>query len=324
MKFFVTGGAGFIGSNFIDMLLSNGHEVTAYDNLSTGQIKFLANASKSKNFNFVKGDLLDEDNLTKSMINVDFVVHFAANADIRHGLESPKRDIEQNIIATFNLLESMRKLKIKKIIFASSAAVLGEPQIFPTPEDIPIPKQTSLYGASKMACENLLSAYCEGFNFEAYVYRFVSVLGKRYPHGHVFDFVRKIKEDASILEVLGDGTQRKSYMHIDDCIEAINLTAIVKKTAEKLKTKIEIYNLGNPDYISVEDSAKLIISKMGFDTKIKYTGGKQGWVGDNPFVFLDIKKIQKHGWKPNKTIIESLVDTVNWLKDNDWIFEKRR
>jgi UDP-glucose 4-epimerase len=320
---FITGGAGFIGSNIVDRLLSLGHRIVVYDNFSTGQINFLNNANKNKNLTIIKGDLLDQKLLDKSIADCNIVYHMAANADIRGGLVKPNYDIEQNTIATFNLLESMRKNSLKRIIFASSAAALGEPSEFPTPESCPTPVQTSLYGASKMACEGLISSYCEGYGFEGYVYRFVSLLGSRYPHGHVFDFVKQLKENPSKLRILGDGTQRKSYMHISDCIDAIFLTAEEKRTARNTKHNFDVYHLGFPSYISLMDSISFISDQMNLSPKLDFSGGDRGWVGDNPFVFLDIDKAQRQGWTPKYNIEYSIRETVDWLIKNDWIFESR-
>ena len=322
-KAFVTGGAGFIGSNIVDRLLSLGHSVVVYDNFSTGQVNFLENAKKNINLSIIKGDLLDQNLLDSSIEDCNIVYHMAANADIRGGLEKPYYDIEQNTIATFNLLESMRKNKVKRIIFASSAAALGESEIFPTPELSPIPIQTSLYGASKMACEGLISSYCEGYGFEGYVFRFVSLLGPRYPHGHVFDFVKQLKENPNKLRVLGDGSQRKSYMHISDCIDAIFITAEKKRTALNSKHNYEVYHLGFPNYIMLSDSIGFICDQMKLKPELEFSGGDRGWIGDNPFVFLDVSKAQEQGWKPKYSIEYSIRETVDWLNKNDWIFNTR-
>src|SRR5262249_54570563 len=161
---------------------------------------------------------LDENRLTEALAGSEFVFHLAANADVRFGTNHPRRDLEQNTIATFNVLEAMRANGIAKIAFSSTGSVYGEAKTIPTPEDAPCPVQTSLYGASKIAGEGLISAYCEGFGFQGWIFRFVSVLGPRYTHGHVFDFFRKLSADPTRLEVLGNGTQRKSYMHVNDCV----------------------------------------------------------------------------------------------------------
>src|SRR3954453_13021205 len=221
MRYFITGGAGFIGSNLADRLLADGHAVTAYDNLSTGQANFLSTAIKSPNFKLVEGDMLDEKKLGDSIRGHDFVFHLAANADVRFGTDHPRRDLEQNTIATHNILEAMRLAGIKRIAFSSTGSVYGEAQVFPTPENAPFPIQTSLYGASKLAGEGLIQAYATGFGFQAFIFRFVSILGERYSHGHVFDFHKQLVEHPGRIKVLGNGLQRKSYLYVGDCVDAI-------------------------------------------------------------------------------------------------------
>ena len=218
---FVTGAAGFIGSNLVDRLLAKGIRVVGWDNFSTGQDLFLQDALKNLNFKLVRGDNLDLDALTAAMEGCDTVFHLAANADVRFGLRHPKKDLEQNTIATFNVLEAMRANGTKTIAFASTGSVYGEATIIPTPEDHPFPVQTSLYAASKLAGEGLIHAYCEGYGFEGYVFRFVSILGERYTHGHVLDFYQQLLEHSDHLKVLGDGTQRKSYLYVQDCLDAM-------------------------------------------------------------------------------------------------------
>ena len=218
---FVTGAAGFIGSNLVDRLLNSGVEVTGWDNFSTGTNHFLASALGDPRFRLLKGDNLDSESLARAMKGCDFVFHLAANADVRFGLDHPSRDLQQNTIATFNVLEGMRANGIKRIAFSSTGSVYGEAEIIPTPEDAPFPIQTSLYAASKVAGESLIQAYCVGFGFEGYIFRFVSILGERYTHGHVFDFYKQLMIDPSRLKVLGDGTQRKSYLYVQDCVSAI-------------------------------------------------------------------------------------------------------
>src|SRR6267378_3618839 len=182
MNYFVTGGAGFIGSNLVDRLLSDGHGVVAYDNCSTGQPPFLAEAMKNDRFRLIKGDILDLPSLTSTIQGADVVFHLAANADVRFGPDHPRRDLDQNTIGTFNILEAMRVNNVRRIAFSSTGSIYGEPEVFPTPEDAPLPVQTSLYGASKLAAEGLIQAYCEGFGFQGYIFRFVSILGARYTH----------------------------------------------------------------------------------------------------------------------------------------------
>lgn len=317
MRFFITGCAGFIGSSLTDRLINNGYDVVGVDNLSTGQLPFIETALKSKKFNFYKGDLLDIDFLNKAIKNCDFVFHLAANADVRFGTDNPRRDLEQNTIATSNVLEAMRLNKVTKIAFSSTGSVYGDSNTIPTPEDAPFPIQTSLYAASKLACEGLVAAYCEGFDFKSWVFRFVSILGERYTHGHVFDFYKKLNNDPRLLYILGNGEQRKSYLYIQDCIDAM-IIAI-----EKSDDRVNIFNLGVDGYCQVNDSVAWICEELGLSPQLKYSGGTKGWIGDNSFIHLDTKKIQSLGWKPKISIEQGVIKTINFLKANEWIFESR-
>ena len=317
MKAFVSGGAGFIGSNLVDRLLDVGHEVTVYDNLSTGLLQFLEYARDFDRFRLVEGDLLDEDSLSEAIAGHEFVFHLAANADVRFGTEHPRRDLEQNTIVTNNVLEAMRKNGISKIAFASTGSVYGDATVIPTPENAPFPIQTSLYAASKMAGEGLIAAYCGGFGFQSWIFRFVSILGERYTHGHVFDFYRKLKQNPSRLEVLGNGKQRKSYLYIQDCIDAM-LFAL-----EKSNESVNVLNLGVDGYCEVNDSIGWICEELGVTPKLEYSGGDRGWIGDNPFIFLDTSKIRDLGWKPKLSIQDGVLKTIQYLKTNEWVFEER-
>ncbi len=321
-KFFITGAAGFIGSTLADRLLSEGHEVVGWDNFSTGQVEFLKSAMQNPHFRLVEGDNLDQAELTKAITGSDCVFHIAANADVRFGLNHPGKDLEQNTIATFNVLEAMRANGIKRIAFPSTGSVYGEAEIIPTPENAPFPIQTSLYAASKVACENMIEAYCEGFGFEGYIFRFVSILGERYTHGHVFDFYRQLLQHPDHLKVLGDGTQKKSYLYVGDCIEAI-LHVLQLETAKTAKHRVQIYNLGTPEYVQVSDSIRYICEHLGLKPKLDFTGGARGWVGDNPFIFLETKKVQATGWKPKLTIRDGIMRTLTWLQQNQWVLESR-
>jgi UDP-glucose 4-epimerase len=316
MAYFITGAAGFIGSQLTDRLLANGDTVVGYDNLSTGNIRFLDDASRHPNFRFVRGDLLDAAALTDAMRGATFVFHLAANADVRFGIEHPERDLQQNTIATFNLLEAMRANDVKRIGFSSTGSIYGEPEIFPTPEDAPFPLQTSLYGASKLGAEGLIQAYCEGYGFQGYIFRFVSILGERYSHGHVFDFFKKLSEDPTQLHVLGDGKQRKSYLYVHDCIDAMLLAIRL------LNNRIHVLNLGTDEASRVNDSIAWICERMGVNPKLTYAGGERGWIGDSPFILLDTRRIRALGWKPKLSIREGVIRTVDWLAANRWVFER--
>jgi UDP-glucose 4-epimerase len=322
-KAFVTGAAGFIGSNLVDRLLSQGVAVVGWDNMSTGQERFIAGASGSREFTLVRGDNLDLPLLTQSMAGCDIVFHLAANADVRFGTEHPRRDLEQNTIATQNVLEAMRAGGIRRIAFSSTGSVYGEAKVIPTPEDAPFPIQTSLYGASKVAGEGLIAAYGEGFGFEAYIFRFVSILGERYTHGHIFDFYKQLTEHPGWLKILGDGNQRKSYLYVQDCVDAI-LHVVAKGTAVGAPHRTQVYNLGTTEYVQVKDSVRHICGALGLQPELRFTGGERGWIGDNPFILLDTAKIRSTGWKPKLTIEQGIIRTLKWLEANRWVYESRR
>jgi len=317
-KAFVTGAAGFIGSNLVDRLLARGDEVVGWDNLSTGLAEFLAEARRSERFRFVEGDTLDRAGMTAAMTNCDTVFHMAANADVRFGTEHPQKDLEQNTIATFNVLEAMRAGGVKRIAFPSTGSVYGEHTTFPTPEDAAFPVQTSLYAASKLAGEAMIGAYCEGFGFRGWIFRFVSILGERYTHGHVFDFYKQLLANPAELAVLGDGTQRKSYLYVQDCIDAILLAM------HKAREKVNVLNLGHETYIDVKQSVGWITQALGFKPAIRYGGGARGWIGDNPFIFLDIARMRALGWRPKVSIEDAVVKTLRWLEANRFVLERRR
>ena len=319
MNIIVTGAAGFVGSSLVDRLLSFNHSVIGIDNFSTGFNEFLINARQHKNFRLLNINLLDFDSLLPIFINIDAVFHMAANADIRGGVANPKRDLEQNTLVTFNVLEAMRKSGTRRIIFSSTAAALGEPIVFPTPEDCAIPNQTSFYGASKMACEGLISSFCSSYGFEAYVFRFVSLLGPRYPHGHVFDFVKKLKLNPKKLEILGDGLQRKSFIHIDDCISAMLLIGNDMRPFNSKSGGYSVYHLGSSSFCTIKQSAAWICKELHLDPEFEFSGGERGWIGDSPFVFLDTTKVRALGWIPTISIEDSVKITARWLNENPWI-----
>jgi len=319
---FVTGAAGFIGSNLVDRLLAEGRTVVGWDNFSTGQREFLELALRHPEFRLIEGDCLDLSALVRAMAGCDFVFHLAANADVRFGLDHPHKDFQQNAVATFNVLEAMRDNGIKRIAFSSTGSVYGEAEIIPTPENHPFPIQTSLYAASKLAGEGFIHAYCEGYGFEGYIFRFVSILGERYTHGHVLDFYTQLLAHPGHLKVLGDGTQRKSYLYIGDCLEAM-LHVIARGTAKSAKHHVEFYNLGTEEYVAVNDSVKFICGALGLKPRLEYAGGNRGWVGDNPFIFLDTKKIRATGWKTTLTIEQSILRTLQWLQKNQWVLQRR-
>jgi UDP-glucose 4-epimerase len=291
--------------------------VVAFDNFSTGFESFLSSARQSANFSLVRGDVLDLPALTEAMRGCEFVFHLSANADVRFGTQQPGKDLEQNTQGTFNVLEAMRANEIWQIAFSSTGSIYGEANVIPTPEDAPFPVQTSLYGASKLAGEGLIQAYCTGFNFQSWIFRFVSILGERYTHGHVFDFYKALLADPRQLNVLGNGHQKKSYLYVQDCIDAM-FWAI-----ERGDDEVNIYNLGTDQYCEVNDSIGWITQELGLSPQLNYSGGERGWIGDSPFIFLDIAKIRSLGWRPKLTIKEAVEKTLRYLQTNQELLVRK-
>ncbi|MEO6771850.1 MAG: NAD-dependent epimerase/dehydratase family protein [Kofleriaceae bacterium] len=317
MRAFITGAAGFIGSSMADRLLQTGHEVVGYDNMSTGQERFLEVARPCASFELVQGDILDAAAVTAAMHGCDFVFHFAANADVRFGTDHPSRDLEQNTIGTFRVLDAMRVNGVHKIAFSSTGSVYGQAKVLPTPEDAPFPIQTSLYGAAKSAGEGLIAAFCEGFGFQSWMFRFVSILGERYSHGHVYDFYKQLLADPTRLHILGNGRQRKSYLYVQDCVTAM-LTAV-----DQARDKVNILNLGTDEYVEVNDSVAYLCEALGITPERTYSGGERGWIGDNPFILLDCSKMRSLGWAPTLSIRDGLAKTLAYLQANRWLLEAR-
>jgi UDP-glucose 4-epimerase len=315
----ITGGAGFIGSNLVDRLAARGVEVVVLDDFRTGRREFLAAALAGPGVRLVEGDVLDRAALDEATSGCDWVFHLQANADVRKGLEHPQRDLEQNTIATSNVLEAMRANDVKRIAFSSTGSVYGEPEVFPTPEDAPFPVQTSLYAASKLAGEGLIAAYATGYDFTGLIFRFVSILGERYTHGHVFDFYCALQRDPSRLRVLGDGRQEKSYLYVQDCADAI-FTAVERHGEEP---GAHIYNLGTDETIVVDDSVAIITEQLGLTPEIEHTGGRRGWTGDSPLIHLDTTRIRGLGWEPKQTIRDSVARTVRWLAENEYAWREQ-
>jgi UDP-glucose 4-epimerase len=316
MKFFVTGASGFIGSNLVERLLIDGHSVVGYDNMRTGREKFLDNAIKNENFKFIKGDIFDQQNLINSMSGCDVVAHLAANADVRGGVDDPVIDLELNTFATAKVLEAMRFNNVKKIIFSSTGSVYGNKNlILPTPEFAPM-MQSSFYGASKLACEGLIQAHCEAFGVVAWIYRFVSVLGPHYSHGHIYDVYKSLRKDPKNLNMLGDGTQRKSYMHVSDCIDGIEIGF------SKGKDQVNIFNLGVDATITVNESFDYICKWMKANPYILRQNKKIGWIGDNPMIHLNCERIANLGWEPKYSIRDGIKDTLEYLSNNEWVLKE--
>ena len=317
----ITGAAGFIGSHFCDFLLAKNHSIVGIDNFSTGQREFLSQANSHKAFRLVELDLFrNPAELINLFLEVrpQTVLHFAANADIRLGLEFPRRDLEQNTIVTLNVLEACRKAGTEKIAFTSTGSVYGEPDEFPTPENCRFPVQTSLYAASKLAGEALISAYAEGYGLKGYVFRIVSIAGPRYSHGHVFDFIKKILNNPNSIEIYGNGKQRKAYLHIEDCVRGF------WHAIETQHDKINIFNLGPDETINVDESLSLICDILGVKPKRRYAGGERGWIGDSPLIHLDATKLKKTGWEIRYTIRQAITQTARYLLENQWLLQNRK
>ena len=296
MRALVTGGAGFIGSHLVEALINKGHNVTLLDNLSSGHKRNLSGISDSHNLNFLAGDCRFTADVKEALKNVDAVFHLAANPEVRLELADPKRCYEQNIKATYVLLERIRKSNVETIVLASSSTVYGDASISPTPESYGPLKPISVYGASKLACEALVSSYCYSFKKKGIIIRPANIVGPRATHGVILDFIKKLKANPSELEILGDGTQTKSYLYINDCIDAII------KAFESTEDPVAIYNIGSEDQTNVAEIAKIITQEMGLkNVKLKFSGGVEGgrgWIGDVKNMLLDITQLKSLGWRP--------------------------
>jgi UDP-glucose 4-epimerase len=288
----VTGGAGFIGSHLVDRLIREGNKVIVLDNLSTGRREFIQQHFNDPNFKFHNVDLL-AGRFSKYFKDVEEVWHLAANPDVRAALKDTRIDVEQNFLATYNVLEAIKKMKVKRIIFTSSSTVYGEAKQVPTPEGYSPLTPISLYGATKLACEALISAYSHTFDMEAVIFRLANIVGSRSTHGVVWDFIDKLRRNPDELEILGDGNQKKSYLYIDDCIEAMLVS-----TEKCSQERINMYNVGSEDWITVKEIAEIVCEEMRLNPNFRFTGGKRGWEGDVPLMLLDVSKLKKLGWRP--------------------------
>ncbi len=311
-KITVTGGAGFIGSHVVDKLLAQGNEVAVIDNLSSGRMEFLEEHKGDKNFRFIKFDLLDREKLQKAIAGAEMIFHLAANPDVRLGAENTRIHLEQNIIATYNLLEAMRMNGQTEIVFTSTSTVYGEASIIPTPENYGPLVPISLYGASKLACEALITSYCSTFDMKSWLFRFANIVGQRGTHGIIVDFINKLRKNPHSLEILGDGEQRKSYLHVSECVDAI-LFAI-----DRSEEMVNIFNIGSNDTISATEIGEIIVEEMGLkEVEFRYTGGKRGWKGDVPSMMLSTDKIQALGWAPKYDSRKSIVSAVRSSLGNE-------
>jgi UDP-glucose 4-epimerase len=302
VKFFVTGGAGFIGSNLVKRLLDDDGEVVVYDNLSTGRKEFVDSRAT-----FIQGDLLDFGKLKESMSGCDMVWHLAANADIRVAERDTRFDIDQGIIATYNVVEAMMQSGIKKLAYSSSSVVYGEAKVMPTPEDYGPLVPISLYAASKLGSEGIICSYCGSFGLTAWIFRFANIIGKNGTHGILTDFLKKVRKNPEELEVLGDGSQRKSYMMVEDCVDAMIYVV------GNAKDSVNIFNLGGVDSINVSRITEVFLEKVSPNTKIRYTGGSRGWTGDVRKMGLSIEKLEARGWNPkgnSELAIRKAIDDI--------------
>jgi len=320
MKILVTGGAGFIGSHVVDRLMERGknHEVIVLDDLSSGNENFITPHRGKQDFQFHKIDILHED-ISPFFDGVEEVWHLAANPEVRVGAKDTRVHLEQNVIATYNVLEAMRANNVRRLIFTSTSTVYGDADKLPTPEEYPtIP--VSLYGASKLACEALIAAYCHTFDMHAGIYRFANVIGRRSSHGVIYDFINKIRSNPEELEILGDGNQTKSYIYVDDCIDAMEagLQANAEAGVEgypAAKNRVNIFNIGTDDMTTVKRIAEIVCEEMQVSPKpkFKFTGGKRGWKGDVPIMLLDASKLNALGWKQRYNSEEAVRKAVGDL-----------
>ncbi|RNI15802.1 SDR family NAD(P)-dependent oxidoreductase [Methanohalophilus sp. RSK] len=311
-KILVTGGAGFIGSHLVDSLMEQGNEVTVFDNLSSGNLEFIEKYMDKPNFSFIEADLLDPKEIERACGDIDLVYHVAANPDVRLGAENTKVHFDQNILTTYNLLEAMRKNNVENIVFTSTSTVYGEAKVIPTPEDYGPLVPISLYGASKLASEALITSYCHTFDMNCWLFRFANIIGSRSNHGIIFDFIRKLKDNPESLEILGDGKQSKSYLHVTQCVEAILF--VVKNAKGVDSENVNIFNIGSEDTISATEIGEAVVEEMGLaDVTFNYTGGPRGWKGDVPKMRLAVEKLKNLGWKPGIDSEESVSQTVREL-----------
>lgn len=313
-KVLVTGGAGFIGSHLVDRLIEEGYKVRVVDNLSAGSLSNVEEWVDTSNFEFVRGDLRDPSVASESVRGVEAVFHLAANPEVRIGSQKPEEVYENNVVTTYNLLEAMRRHGVKKLVFTSSSTVYGEAKKIPTPEDYSPLEPISIYGASKLACEALISGYSHTFKIKSLVLRLANVVGKRSSHGVIYDFILKLKNDPRTLEILGDGTQKKSYLHVSECIDAILHLYEAFTSEDKL---YDVYNVGSADWVNVREIAEIVTEETGLkNVEYVFTGGVEGgggWVGDVKYMLLDISKAKSKGWSPKLNSRESVKRSVKEL-----------
>jgi len=302
LRILITGGAGFIGSNLADALMES-NEVVVLDDLSSGRMENIAHHQRNDGFTFIQGSVLDNEALTRACEDVDIVFHLAANPEVRVGAEDTWVHIEQNVLATYRLLEHMRAAHIREIVFTSTSTVYGEADVIPTPESYGPLVPISTYGASKLSCEALICAYCHTFTMRSWIFRFANIVGQRSRHGVIHDFVEKLMQNPSTLEILGDGTQKKSYLYVKDCVDAI-LHAI-----ESSHESVNIFNIGSDDTTEVSRIAEIVVEEMGLkDVEFRYVDvlDGRGWIGDVRHMLLSCEKLRRLGWVSNHTSEESI------------------
>lgn len=313
MKVLVTGGAGFIGSHLVDHLMEEGYEVRVLDDLSAGSLENLKGWIDHERFEFMQGDLRRRDVCEKAVKGVDVIFHLAANPEVRIGAQSPELLYETNVLITYNLLEAIRKEDIKALAFTSSSTVYGEAKKIPTPEDYGPLEPISVYGGAKLAAEALIAGYAHTFDIKAVVFRLANIIGKRSNHGVIYDFINKLKANPHRLEILGDGTQKKSYLHVSDTVEA--MLYLFKEFLKEDKI-YDAYNIGSEDWITVTEIAEIVSREMGLNPEFYFTGGVnggRGWKGDVKIMLLNIEKAKAKGWKPKMNSKEAVEKTVREL-----------
>lgn len=309
MKAFVTGGAGFIGSHLVDRLLKEGNEVTVFDNMSSGKKEFIEHNFEKEKFEFIEADLIDSSKVEDAIKGHDTVFHIAANPDVRKGAEAPEI-AKKDIIATYTLLDAMRKKDVNKIVFSSSSTIYGETPAKPLSENYGPLLPISVYGAAKLASEGIISSFCHTFDMQGWIFRFANVVGERGTHGVIVDFIKKLRKNPKELEILGDGKQRKPYLYVTECVEGMLFGF------NNSKEQINIFNLGCKSATEVTRIGEMIVEEMELDNvSFKYTGGKRGWKGDIPHFQFDITKIEKLGWKPEYSSDDAIRKTIQVLLD---------
>ncbi len=313
MRVLVTGGAGFIGSHLVDALMESGSEVRVLDDLSAGSLDNIKRWLNHERFEFIKGDMRDAETVKNAVEGVEAVFHLAANPEVRIGSQSPELLYETNVLITYNLLNAIRDSNVEYLVFTSSSTVYGDADIIPTPEDYAPLEPISVYGGAKLAAEAMISGYAHTFDFKALIFRLANIIGERSNHGVIYDFINKLRRNPEELEILGDGTQRKSYLHVSDTVEG--MLHIFEHFKGENKA-VDFYNLGNEDWITVKEIAEIVSEEMGLNPAFRFTGGVdggRGWKGDVKFMRLSIEKAKETGWKPRLDSYGAVRRTVREL-----------